>query len=170
MTSSIRLSRSSSCIATPRKEKSGQSPLFQDFSTCRLAWQAIRVRSAGGEELADGGDDLVPRNAALLARPPGSNFDEAALGPRIAEGDTHGNAEQIRVLELHARALVAVIEQGVETLVAALAVERVAGLGLRLVADVDDHDVDDERRDGGRPHDAVGVRALLDGGGGDPRR
>src|SRR5712692_2957428 len=141
MISSIRLSRSSSCIATPRKEKSGQSPLFQDFSTCRLAWQAIRARSAGGEELADRGDDLVPRNAPLLARPPGPDFDEAALDPRVAERDTHGDPEQVRVLELHARALVAVVEQGVESPVAAFSVERVAGLRLRLVAGVDDDDV-----------------------------
>src|SRR5262249_34790613 len=108
MISSIRLSSSSPCIATPRKEKSGKSPLFQDFSTCDRAWQAIRApqargrRSTSGQELAKGRDDLGARHASLLARAPGPDLHEAALDPGVADRDPQGDAEQVRVVELHA--------------------------------------------------------------------
>ena len=47
MISSIRASRSSSDITHREAKKVGQSPLFQDFSTCRLSWQAPTETTSG---------------------------------------------------------------------------------------------------------------------------
>src|SRR5215831_17496645 len=105
MTSSIRLSRSSSCITTRERKKVGKAHFFRTLARLTAAGKLPRAqirpagRSAGGEQLAHGRDDLVARHPALLPAAPRADLDEPALDPGVAEGDADGDAEQVRVLE-----------------------------------------------------------------------
>src|SRR6185436_14114385 len=82
--------------------------------------------------------------------------------------DPDGDAEKVGVLELHAGALVAVVEQRLEASLPARVVDGLRGLLGGIVAPDRDH-VDVEGRDRPGPDDAVSVRQLLDGRGRDAR-
>ena len=81
-----------------------------------------------------------------------------------------GNADQLEVGEDHARAFAAVMEQDIDAGGLELCVElfrrRLHTLGL---VHIDRRDRAFEGRDGERPHDALVVMVLFDGGGDDAR-
>src|SRR5207249_1859227 len=124
----------------------------------------------GGLDRADGVDDFVLGDAALLARLAGADLDQALLHEGVADRDAHGQAEEIGVLELHPGPLVAVVQHRLETLRPARVVDRLGGISLGLVFDAHADDVRVQRRDRPRPDDPVPVGELLDRGGGDPGR
>ena len=80
-------------------------------------WRA-RGRSGARPEClepVEGVDDPVPRHPVLAPGGPTLlDLDHALLGQGVADRHPHRNAEQVGVLELHAGALVAIVQDGGE--------------------------------------------------------
>src|SRR5580765_3758145 len=119
-------------------------------------------------EISQGPEELPARNALVRPVAAVSDLDQALLGQEIPHSDANRHAEEVRVLELHAGALVAIVEQHVETRRSKLAVDLLAGTRLRAVLGPDRDQVHLERCNGPGPDDAIRVVALLDRPGSDP--
>src|ERR1700675_1343388 len=152
MTSSIRASRSSSCILHRESKRVGRAHSFKTLARPNPGGNLhdgdrSPNRLRGAVKRADRFDNLPPGDLTLLAGASSADLHEPAFNPRVADGDPHGNAEEISVLELYAGTLLAVVQQGVQPPFPTLGVERLAGRGLGLGTNVDDHDVDGVGRD-----------------------
>jgi hypothetical protein len=91
-------------------------------------------------------------------------FDDAVREALRADGDAQREADEVRVLELHARAFVAVVEQHVDAGGEQLRVDLLGRRAHAVFLAERGHD-DGKRRDRDRPDDAVVVVALLHRGG-----
>src|SRR5439155_23317956 len=96
-------------------------------------------------------------------------LDGATLERTRPDGDPQRVPDQIGVFEFHPRTLLAVVEQHVDAARFELIVQPDRGRPQSLVAPVDRHDDDVERRERHRPNDAGVVVVLLDRGGDRPR-
>ena len=74
------------------------------------AWKVLRLER---EEVGEGGGEVRDRQVAPLAAHALFELDHAFAGA-LADDDLHGAAEQIGVLELDARAHVAVVVEHLE--------------------------------------------------------
>src|SRR5207249_3880079 len=162
-------------LPVAKLKKAGNAHFFRNLARLEGRGKAGRGPAGlspgfGGLDRADGVDDFVLGDAALLARLAGADLDQALLHEGVADRDAHGQAEEIGVLELHPGPLVAVVQHRLETLRPARIVDRLGGISLGLVFDAHADDVRVQRRDRPRPDDPVPVGELLDRGGGDPGR
>src|ERR1043165_1782019 len=107
---------------------------------------------------------LGRRSKLLRAVLPPTPFNDAVGQALRPHGDPQREADQIRILELHARALVAVVEEHVDAGGEELRVDLLGRRAHGLLFAEGRHD-DGERRDRDRPDDAVVVVALLHRGG-----
>src|SRR5215212_9713421 len=85
----------------------------------------------------DFGGNVVKANVLGLLRGAVEEFD-AAFGDLLADGDAEGDAYQVCVLELDARALVAVVEEDFEARAPQLFVEPLARVLDLVLLDVRD--------------------------------
>src|SRR3989441_2096145 len=111
-TSSIWSVRTASSIGTvplalwAKLKKAGNAHFFRNLARIEGGGKAPPPRGGrlvprfGGPDRVDSVDDLVLRDAALLARLAGADLDDALLHQGVADGDADGNAEEVGVLEL----------------------------------------------------------------------
>src|SRR5688572_31496731 len=132
----------------------------------RLRSLAPRIGERAGHELRrlGGGDLRRLRVAAMLV------LESAFLEPALADHHAMRDAHQLLVGEEHARALVAIVEEGLDAGGLELGVQLVRGRAHRFAAAVSHgDDRDRERRHGIGPDDAALVVVLLDRRGHDAR-
>ncbi|MMZ67437.1 hypothetical protein D1872_300220 [compost metagenome] len=87
----------------------------------------------------------------------------------LADDDAKRQSDQIDILELHTRTLVAVVQQHFDAEFRKPFVNFFSHSLLRFVLDRHRHKVNEERRQGGRPNYAVFIMVLFNDGGQHPR-
>src|SRR5690606_14852985 len=103
------------------------------------------------ERLPQRRDRAVERDLAHVAAPPVLELEDAAIESFLPDDDAERDADQIAVLELDARALVAIVDQTLDAGGAELGVEPLGGVADRLVLHRDRDDDDLEGRERQRP-------------------
>src|SRR3989338_6720622 len=96
----------------------------------------LRQRRTLVKEFVDGSDELLRLDPAPLLGGALYDLDQAFALPHLADDHLHGDADQIRVLELAAWRLVAVIEQHVHPGLTKLPMELLAQAALLRMAGV----------------------------------
>src|SRR4030095_17122167 len=126
MVASTRSNHPSRFSTRPLPEKKvGSAHFFQEVSTAmtllqgRSAQTGPARRDSGpstqrAREISNGVEELPARNALVRPVAAVSDLDQALLGQEVPHGDANRHPEEVRVLELHAGALVAIVQQHVE--------------------------------------------------------
>ncbi len=109
-------------------------------------------------------DDIADFNIFALLCAAIEQLDHA-FSDFFPDRDAIRNADQIRIFELHARALVAIVKQNLETRSLQFFVKLLAGFTQIVLFHVCDRDDHVKRRERFRPDDPVVVVVLFDGGG-----
>src|SRR5690606_20635253 len=121
------------------------------------------VRLAARNVLLNEGINIAEQDFARFRFPAVFVFELAFCQPAIADDETVGNTDQFDIRELHARALVAVIEQHSIAQALQSFVQRLRLLAHRFgFLRIEGHHSDLERCDRIRPDDALSVMVLFD--------
>src|SRR5437773_3786864 len=104
--------------------------------------------------------DIVELHIFTLLRFPIEQFDDT-IADLLSDRDAKRNANQIRVLEFHARPLVAIVEQDVKTGVRQILVKLLARFAQFLIFHIRDGHDHVERCNRLWPNDAIGVVVLF---------
>src|SRR5262249_38904925 len=172
-----------SCLPTLKVPTSGASSRTRPSASDRRSTSSAKIRrcrrlslerritsmSPASHLRGHPGPNPAPPHPPRPARGARLHLDAAARERARAHGDPHGKSDQIRVLELDAWALLAVVEQRIHAGALECVREGLGRLPQGDVAHAHRHDVRAVRRERRRPDDAGIVVVLLDGRGDGPR-